>query len=282
MRFATLRPEGAFATVSAVHDGEQWRAMAAHDLSTWLASPHRDALTEHALAAGDVVVGTFANPVPRPGKVICCGLNYADHIRETGRDLPMHPTLFTKFADSLVGDGDDVVVRGSEFVDWEAELVVVVGRTLTRASVDEARDAIAGYTAANDISMRDWQRRTLQWFQGKAWDASTPVGPILVTPDELDPAAGVEIRCFVNDEQVQGDNTSQLVFGAAELLAYVSSFTTLRAGDVVLTGTPGGVGMGMSPQRSLASGDEVRTEIDGIGVLRNRIVLDPRPPTEHP
>lgn len=158
-------------------------------------------------------------------------------------------------------------------MDWEAELAVVVGAELTGADRNSARAAIAGYTVANDISVRDWQKRTLQWFQGKAWDRTTPLGPVVVTPDELDPAAGVEVICRVDGTERQRGNTRTLVFDAADLLAYVSTFTTLRPGDVVLTGTPGGVGMGMTPPVFLADGDLVETEIPGIGTLRNRLRL---------
>ncbi|GAA4557487.1 fumarylacetoacetate hydrolase family protein [Planotetraspora kaengkrachanensis] len=155
-------------------------------------------------------------------------------------------------------------------VDWEAELAVVVGADLERADVAVAERSIAAYTVANDISVRDWQRRTLQWFQGKAWDRSTPIGPVLVTPDELDVAGGVDVICRVNGVQRQRGDTGTLVFGPAELLAYVSAFTRLRPGDLVLTGTPGGVGMGMRPPLYLADGDVVETEITGIGTLQNR------------
>lgn len=272
MKLATLKlADGT--TTAAVHDGEAWRAMASADLSAWFATDDRDAEVEAALADGEVVEGGFSNPVPAPRKVICCGLNYANHIAEMGRERPEFPTLFTKFADSLIGDGDEIVIRGSENVDWEAELTVVVGRKLTQATAEEARGAIAGYTVANDISMRDWQRRTLQWFQGKAWDASTPVGPVVVTPDDLDVDAGLGIRCLVNGEAVQDDNTAELVFTPEALLAYISEFTTLYPGDLVLTGTPGGVGMGMTPPRSLNSGDIVVTEVDGIGRLTNPITI---------
>jgi acylpyruvate hydrolase len=172
---------------------------------------------------------------------------------------------------------------------------VVVGEPLRRATEEQARMAVAGYTVANDISVRDWQRRTLQWFQGKAWDATTPVGPVVVTPEELDPEAGLELTCQVNGETVQHGNTKTLVFSAAALLAYISQFTLLRPGDLVLTGTPGGVGMGMTPPRLLRDGDVVHTEIEGIGFLDNTIRLtstdrtsrarsnltDPTPMTRH-
>ena len=200
--------------------------------------------------------------------MICCGLNYGDHIQEMGRELLEYPTLFAKYADTLIGANDPVEVRGSGRVDWEAELAVVVGSELYQANEEQARAAIAGYTVANDVSMRDWQNRTLQWFQGKAWDATTPVGPVMVTPDE----AGEEfqVRGYVNGELVQDGNTRTLVFGPAQLLAYISQFTILRPGDLVLTGTPGGVGMGMNPPRFLENGDTLVTEIDGIGRLENK------------
>lgn len=210
-------------------------------------------------------------PVPTPQKVICCGLNFSDHIQEMGRELPQHPTLFAKYPDTLIGPYDDIVLPSGHDVDWEAELAVVVGKELRGATPDEARDAIAGYTVANDISVRDWQRRTLQWFQGKAWDASTPVGPTVVTPDELDPVAGVDVVCRVNGVERQRGNTSRLVFDCATLLAYASTFTVLRPGDLILTGTPGGVGQGMTPPTFLADGDVVETEITGIGCLHNVI-----------
>lgn len=207
--------------------------------------------------------------LPTAGKVICCGLNYGDHIQEMGRELPEYPTLFAKFADTLTGATDTIEVHGSERVDWEAELAVVVGSHLCRADEEQARQAIAGYTVANDISMRDWQNRTLQWFQGKAFDTTTPIGPVLVTPDEVD--GDFEVRGYVNGKLVQTGNTGTLVFGPAKLLSYISQFTTLRPGDLVLTGTPGGVGMGMNPPRFLQDGDVLMTEIAGIGRLENKI-----------
>jgi acylpyruvate hydrolase len=212
-------------------------------------------------------------PIPRPGKVICCGLNYADHIAETGRERPAHPTLFAKYADTLLPDGADIVLPAGLQVDWEAELAVVVGRGIRNATPDEAHSAIGGYTVANDISVRDWQSRTLQWFQGKAWDATTPIGPVVVSPDELDPVAGVEVICRINGIERQRGNTKTLVFDSASLLSYISTFTVLRPGDVVLTGTPGGVGMGMDPPTYLADGDVVETEIPGIGTLTNTVRL---------
>ncbi|WP_019075538.1 fumarylacetoacetate hydrolase family protein [Streptomyces hokutonensis] len=269
MKLATVAHEGR--TTAAVLDGDRWRALPAEDLSTLLAITAPDRVAD--LAGAELLGATPVLPLPSPRKVVCCGLNYADHITEMGRELPKHPTLFAKFADTLTGPEDDLSLPHGLDVDWEAELAVVVGAELRGADRDTAGRAIAGYTVANDISVRDWQKRTLQWFQGKAWDRTTPLGPVVVTPDELDPVAGVEVICRVNGVERQRGNTRTLVFDAADLLAYVSTFTVLRPGDLVLTGTPGGVGSGMTPPVHLADGDLVETEIPGIGTLRNRLRL---------
>lgn len=271
MQLATLTtPEGT--TAGTFVDG-QWRRLPATDLSDLLAGADRPlAELEPGAALADA---TPVLPFPRAGKVICCGLNYGDHIAETGRERPAYPTLFAKYADTLLGPGDVIELPAGLEVDWEAELAVVVGATLRHADADEARDAIAGYTVANDISVRDWQRRTLQWFQGKAWDATTPLGPVLVTPDQVDPFAGVEVSCRVNGVEHQRGNTNTLVFDCAALLSYISTFTVLRPGDVVLTGTPGGVGMAMDPPVYLRDGDVVETEVEGIGTLTNTVRLAP-------
>lgn len=256
-------------TTAAVRDGTRWQTLPAVDLSSWFTA---GALLE----PGELVEGAEATlPVPAPAKVICCGLNYAEHIRETGRDVPTHPTLFAKYADSLTGPTDEVVLPSGVQVDWEAELAVVVGKPLRGVDRDTAAAGIAGFTVANDVSVRDWQRRTTQWLQGKTWDASTPLGPVIVTPDEVDPGAGLIVTCHLNGEEVQRGDTSDLVFDPASLLSYISTFTVLRPGDVVLTGTPGGVGVAREPQRFLADGDLLETEISGIGTLRNRIRLTP-------
>jgi acylpyruvate hydrolase len=277
VRLATLQT--ATGTTAAVQDGEGWRALPAPDLSALLAAAGDEAADLAAYAeahAGELCDDAdlrLVLPLPRPGKVVCCGLNYGDHVLETGRDLPTHPTLFAKFADTLTGPTDDLHLEAGVQWDWEAELAVVVGATLRRADRETAERGIAGWTVANDLSARDWQNRTLQWLQGKAWDATTPVGPVVVTRDELDPVAGVAVTCRVDGEQVQCGDTSTLVFDAAALLSYVSTFTTLRPGDLVLTGTPGGVGMARTPPRFLADGDVLETEVAGIGTLRNTVRL---------
>jgi 2-keto-4-pentenoate hydratase/2-oxohepta-3-ene-1,7-dioic acid hydratase in catechol pathway len=278
MKLATVR-SGASTTTAAVQVGAgAFLPLGAANVGALLADPYWRTKAEESIrtapksAVLSVPESGLAPLLPQVGKVICCGLNYGDHIQEMGRELPEYPTLFAKFADTLAAPAAELTVHGSDRVDWEAELAVVVGEMITRANEAEAEAAIAGYTVANDVSMRDWQNRTLQWFQGKAFDATTPVGPVLATADEFD-GSGFEVRGYVNGELVQQGNTRTLVFGPARLLSYISQFTTLRPGDLVLTGTPGGVGMGMKPPRFLADGDVITTEIDGIGRLENRVLI---------
>ncbi|WP_427008709.1 fumarylacetoacetate hydrolase family protein [Pseudarthrobacter sp. H2] len=279
MKVATVR-NGDGSTTAAVEVGmEAYLPLPAADVGALLQNGNwRDVAAAAVQGGGPVRTGTavqLAPLLPQAAKVICCGLNYGDHIAEMGRELPKYPTLFAKFADSLAGANDRIDIHGSTQIDWEAELAVVVGATLRRADEQTAAAAIAGYTVANDVSMRDWQNRTLQWFQGKAFDASTPVGPAMVSADEFPAGHAFAVRGYVNGELVQSGNTATLVYGPARLLAYISQFTTLRAGDLVLTGTPGGVGMGMRPPRFMNDGDVLRTEIDGIGALENMIRIHP-------
>ena len=266
------------ATSAAVRVGGGWRPLPAADLSELMAHEDwqqkvRRATVDDSLQPDDVPEQRvlFGLPLPRPSKVICCGLNYEEHIVEMKREIPQFPTLFAKFADTLAAPYAPLLVHENARLDWEAELAVVIGRTLSRADEDESAAAIAGYTVANDISMRDWQGRTTQWLQGKAFDRTTPIGPVIATPDEVDPVEGLRVECFVNGTRTQSGTTRTLVFSAARLLSYISSFTTLQPGDVVLTGTPGGVGSGMRPPRYLADGDVIETSIEGIGHLRNTI-----------
>jgi acylpyruvate hydrolase len=226
---------------------------------------------EHALDGAD-----FAPVVRDPGKIVCVGVNYADHIAEMQREPPEYPTLFAKFTDALIGARDDIVLPvASDRVDWEVELAVVIGRPVRRADERASAEAIAGFTVANDVSMRDWQNRTLQWLQGKTFEHATPIGPWLVTPDELGgDAPDLELWCTVDGEERQRSRTGQLVFGPAAIVSYVSTVVTLRPGDLLLTGTPGGVGFAMDPPTFLAAGQEVRTGIEGIGELVNRCVAE--------
>ena len=218
----------------------------------------------------------FAPLIVTPEKIFCVGLNYRAHILEGGRDVPTHPTLFAKFARALVGARDDVILpTESERVDWEAELAVIIGRTCRRVPADVAGDYIAGYTILNDVSVRDWQNRTLQWLQGKTWERSTPLGPYLVTPDEAgDPSW--DITCEVDGELMQDANTGDLVFGPHELVAYISTIITLAPGDVIATGTPGGVGFARTPPRFLEDGSVMVTRIGPLDECRNMCRREPR------
>jgi len=211
--------------------------------------------------------------VPHPGKVICVGLNYAAHIEETRREPSDYPVLFTKFVTTLTGPNDDIPLPlESDAIDYEGELVVVIGERGRRIPPDDALDFVAGYAVANDVSMRDYQYKTHQWLQGKAWDASTPVGPDLVTLDEI--AHPLTLRTFVNGEKVQEASTELLIFDVATLVSVVSEFATIEPGDLILTGTPGGVGYRREPQLLLTDGDVVVVEVDGVGRLENRCVAD--------
>jgi acylpyruvate hydrolase len=217
----------------------------------------------------------YAPPVPTPEKVVCVGLNYRGHILEMGRELPAYPALFGKYARALIGAYDDIVLpAGSGAMDWEAELGVVIGAPVRHAGPAEARAAIAGYTVINDVTARDWQYRSPQWLQGKTFEATTPVGPWLVTAGEDEPA--FDLSCEVDGELVQKANTADLVFDPAALVAYVSQIVTLVPGDLIATGTPGGVGHARKPPRYLADGSVLTTRIDGVGECRNTCRLEQR------
>jgi acylpyruvate hydrolase len=212
--------------------------------------------------------------VPRPGKVFCVGLNYLSHVEETKRDLPEYPVLFPKYGSSLIApDADIQLPPESSQVDYEAELAIVIGRAGRRIPEDEAEEYILGYTVANDITMRDYQYKTHQWLQGKAWDASTPLGPALVTREEVD-TSDLRISTKLNGEILQDSRTSLLMFSVSRLISIVSEFTALEPGDIILTGTPSGVGFRREPQVFLRNGDVVEVEIEGIGRITNRVVAE--------
>ncbi|HTX28088.1 MAG TPA: fumarylacetoacetate hydrolase family protein [Streptosporangiaceae bacterium] len=272
MRFATIRTQQG--TTAARLDGDVLIPLACADVGELLAAGGSVAERENPRPIA-VAEADFAPVVPRPGKVICVGLNYRAHILETGRELPQYPTLFAKFAESLLGARDELVMPSvSERVDWEAELGVVIGRPLYRATPEQAAAAIAGYTVINDVSMRDWQRRTLQWLAGKMFERSTPAGPYLVTPDEVGNAADLEVRCEVDGAVMQQSRTSDLLFSPAEIAAYASQVITLRPGDLIATGTPGGVGDARKPPVYLRPGNTLRTSIEGLGECVNYCVPD--------
>ena len=216
----------------------------------------------------------FVRPLDKPGKVVCAGLNYRDHAEEMNLPVPEYPALFAKFSNALIGPNDQIRMpaddgTGSTKVDWEVELGLVVGVRLRNATEEQALEGLMGYTVINDVSVRDWQGRSSEWFQGKNWDAMTPFGPVIVSADEVDPLAGLELTCAVDGELRQCGSTEDMLFSPAYLLSYISRFMTLEPGDIVATGTPAGVGLSLHPRRWLKPGQEVRTRIEGIGELVN-------------
>ena len=273
MRFATIRTDDGTTTAARL-DGDVLIPLDAADVGELLAAGG-EGRPRPGAAPVPVAEADFAPVVPRPGKIICVGLNYRSHILETGRELPEYPTLFAKFAETLTGPHDDIAIPSvSERVDWEVELGVVIGRDVYRATPEEARGAIAGYTVINDVSMRDWQRRTLQWLAGKMFERSTPAGPYLVTPGDVGDAADLEVRCEVDGAVMQQSRTSDLLFSPADIVSYASQAITLRPGDLIATGTGGGVGDARKPPVYLQPGNVLRTWIEGLGECVNQCVAD--------
>jgi 2-keto-4-pentenoate hydratase/2-oxohepta-3-ene-1,7-dioic acid hydratase in catechol pathway len=214
----------------------------------------------------------MAVAIPRPGKIVCVGLNYRDHAEEQGAELPEAPLLFAKFPTSLIGPGDAIVIPPIVTkCDYEAELGVVLAATVKRVSKENAFEAVAGYVVANDVSARDLQFGDGQWTRGKSPDTFCPVGPLVPVTDVHDPHA-LSIRALLNGDVVQDSTTANLVFGVDEVISYASQTATLEAGDLILTGTPAGVGIFRKPPRLLEPGDEITIEIDGIGSLTNPVV----------
>jgi 2-keto-4-pentenoate hydratase/2-oxohepta-3-ene-1,7-dioic acid hydratase in catechol pathway len=210
--------------------------------------------------------------IPRPGKIVCVGLNYRDHAAEGGQDLPKAPLLFAKWPNTLIGDGDPVVLPPeSTQVDYEAELGVVIGAKAKRVSERDALDHVAGYICVNDVSARDLQFADGQWTRGKSVDTFCPVGPRLVPREEVDDPQALGIRCLLNGTAMQDSTTANMIFSVAEIIAYVSRTITLEAGDLIATGTPAGVGVFRDPKVQLQDGDEVTIEIDGLGSLTNPV-----------
>jgi 2-keto-4-pentenoate hydratase/2-oxohepta-3-ene-1,7-dioic acid hydratase in catechol pathway len=233
------------------------------------------ARAEKALAAGKPVAQplTWLPPVPSPEKVICIGLNYADHARETNAAIPSCPVVFSKFVTALLPHGGVVrLPKASKKVDFEAELVLVIGRSGRNIAESEARNHIAAYTCGNDVSARDWQKDKPggQWLSGKSFDTFAPCGPWMVTADEIPEPGKLDIRLHLNGQVMQDSNTRELIFSVDHLVSYVSQFCTLHSGDLIYTGTPNGVGAGRTPPVYLKPGDVTEVEIEGIGVLRNR------------
>ena len=218
---------------------------------------------------------TLLPPVPYPGKILCVGLNYAAHIAEMGRSSAAHPAVFTRWSDTLVADGAPLVIpRESKMLDYEGELAVVIGRSGRRIPAERAFDQVAGYTVFNDASVRDWQNHASQFTPGKNFPGTAGCGPALVTADEVGDPAALQVQTRLNGELVQDQPVSDLIHAIPALIAYLSSFTELRTGDIIATGTPSGVGHGRKPPVYLAPGDVVSVSIGLLGTLTNPVVAE--------
>ncbi|MEV6012566.1 fumarylacetoacetate hydrolase family protein [Streptomyces sp. NPDC051976] len=271
MRFATIRIGNTLTAARIEGD----RAVLVNAGDAVDAYVRRDRLTD----TGEVDARTahYARVSPAPAHILCVGLNYRSHIEELRCPTPTYPTFFAKFPSTLTGPRDTIALPCiSDHIEGEAELAVIVGQRLRRADVEDANHAIAGYCVANDLSLRDWQHRTTQALQGKVFDRSTPLGPMLVTPDELDNARDLTVTFTVDGVEWQHGSTSDLLFTPAELLAYCSTFLTLEPGDVILTGTPGKTAHAAT---SLTPGQHLVTTIEGIGAAINPTATDPLPDT---
>lgn len=225
-------------------------------------------IVREAMVVHDLRAVRLRAPVPRPGKVMAIGLNYADHIKETGAETPKDQTWFCKQPTAVNGPFDPIQIpKASHMVDWEAELVVVIGKGGRHIPREQARAHVFGYACGNDVSVRDWQKRTSQWIIGKGFDTHAPFGPWITTADEVGDPHTLDIKCLVNGETRQSSNTRNLVFKVEDQIALLSQAMTLEPGDIIYTGTPGGVGMAMTPQVWLKPGDTCRVQIEKLGAI---------------
>ena len=275
MKLATIRTPAGLRAVRV--DGENAVETGDTDVRQLLENPRWRERAATAQGVSRPVNGLdYAPLIPAPEKIICVGFNYRDHLAETGRPEPEYPEIFAKYAPSLIGAHDDVQLPiVSSMVDFEAELAVIIGSPARHADETQAAAAIAGYTIMNDVSVRDYQRRTSEFLQGKTFEHTTPLGPVLVTPDDL-PAGGWAIQTRLNGKVMQSSTTDQLLFTPVFLIQYISAIITLNPGDVIATGTPGGTGSARRPQLWLTDGSELVTSIHGIGECRN-ICHDEKP-----
>ncbi|WP_237203689.1 fumarylacetoacetate hydrolase family protein [Rothia endophytica] len=269
MKFAQILLRGK--PVAVIEQGSRWYQLD-KPLADYLATSEVQSISAEQLGAKplDLSEDDFIRPLSKVSRVLCVGLNFTDHAKEVGAEAPSHPTIFTKFGNALIGPGEQIQMPAeSNKIDWEVELCAVIGKEGRRIPVEEAEEYLLGYTVLNDVSARDWQGRTSEWFQGKNWDSMTPFGPVIVSPDELDIAGGLAMTCTVDGEVRQQGSTANFIFSPAEVISYISTFMTLQPGDLIALGTPAGVGLSLRPRKWLAPGQTVVTEIEGIGRLTN-------------
>jgi 5-carboxymethyl-2-hydroxymuconate isomerase len=281
MRLGTARPVGGGAAVAVLADG------AAPERLEPLADPLGLGLLGLIEAGPDALETAITGRSPaaeplelaaplRPPKIVAIGLNYLDHIRESNAPRPQVPLVFTKFPTSVIGPGEPIPIDGTltERVDWEVELAAVIGTRMRRVAAEDALAGVLGYTIANDVSARDLQFSDGQWVRAKSLDGFCPLGPVVVTADEIGDPQRLALKTVVNGETMQDSSTEEMLFGVAELIEFCSRSFTLEPGDVILTGTPWGCGEFMDPRRSLQPGDEVEVSIEAIGSLANPVVAD--------
>lgn len=271
MKVATIRLPG---RLSAVRQEEDVfvEIQGFSDVGALVQFPNWEEIAAQAKGPTHPVIGADLAPIiPKPGKIMCIGMNYREHIIERGTPFPEFPTVFAKFPDALAGASDYIPLPPEDSkLDWEAELAIVIGKYGRRVSEEQAGAYIAGYTVFNDISMRGFQNRSPQWLQGKTWEHSSPLGPVLVTPDEL--ASNARIQTRIDGQVVQDSPIDDLLFDIPQIISYLSTFATLQPGDVISTGTPSGVGVAQKPERFLVPGEVLETTVEGIGSLKNMVI----------
>lgn len=281
MRYVSITVDGVstygLALVGGVHDlGVRFGSLFP-DLKTYLKALSLGVVVPETGSQIDYADGefTYAPVIPNPEKILCVGLNYEEHRKETGRPEAAYPSIFTRFADTLIGHGAPILYPTvSTALDYEGELAVVIGAAGFRVDESEAMGLIAGYTCFNDATFRDWQRHTHQFIPGKNFPGTGALGPMLVTPDEVGELDGLPIETRLNGEVMQAATLGDMIFSIPRIIAYVSGFTRLAPGDVIATGTPGGVGFKRNPQLFMKPGDTVEVSVGNVGHLRNTITLE--------
>lgn len=286
MRFITFQRPGSPPEAGVLLDEDNAASLASlgfPDLISVLAGgPEARARIDEFAASGPEPMGLstvkLLAPIPRPPKLICVGLNYRDHALESKMDIPAVPTIFNKFPNVVIGPGDPIVLpANSAKPDYEAEFAFVIGKGGRHIPAERWQEHVAGYTIVNDVSARDFQMATTQWLMGKTFDTFAPMGPWLVTADEIPDPHALDISLLLNGEVMQSSNTSELIFRIPDLIAHLSSVVTLEPGDIISTGTPSGVGFARKPPRWLRPGDDIIVRVLGLGELRNPVVAEPLP-----